>query len=232
MVQCGWWPGTESNRRQPYPVDSQQSNPAPPLEKPALSATKRNQRLASVCSPTVEAASERSPDSQTLVPPESSKLTIKPGEPFNAKSCLRLDGFPESGVCDTRLAMGARLTLTLIWNLLNRRQGCAWPTTAYLASKLGVTRQTVSGYITELVEAGYIKVEKRRRDGQRFASNVYLLLWRDEYHSLLHIGAEPKKLDGVCSLGPEKLRQLKPCQDSPCQREAVSVKPDIERKVT
>ena len=126
--------------------------------------------------------------------------------------------------------MGARLTLTLIWSLLNRKQGCAWPSTAYLSSKLGVTRQTVSGYITELVEAGYIKVGKRRREGQRFASNVYLLLWRDEYQSLLHIGAEPRKLDGVCSLGPEKLPQLEPCQDSPCQRQAVSAKPDIEHK--
>ena len=85
-----WWPGTELNRRrqpfraalsQSHPADSKQSNPAQPLEKPALSATKRNHRPASVCSPKVEAAAEPSPDSHTLVPPESSKLTIKPGDP-------------------------------------------------------------------------------------------------------------------------------------------------------
>ena len=126
--------------------------------------------------------------------------------------------------------MGARLTLTLIWNLLNRRQGCAWPSTVYLSSKLGVTRQTVSGYITELVEAGYIKVGKRRREGQQFASNVYVLLWRDEYKSLLRIGAEPQKRENAHSAGPEKPLQLEPCQDSPCQRQAVSAKPDIEHK--
>ena len=41
------------------------------------------------------------------------------GDPFNPKSCLRLDGFPETAVCDTRLSMGARLTLMLIeWHAL------------------------------------------------------------------------------------------------------------------
>jgi len=91
--------------------------------------------------------------------------------------------------------MGARLTLTLIWSLLNRKQGCAWPTTAYLSSSLSVSRQTVSGYVAELAAANFIKVERRRRQGQRFASNVYRLLWRNEYHSVLRIGAEPKALD-------------------------------------
>ena len=174
----------------------------------------------------MEAAAEL----HTPLPPESSKLTIKPGDPFNPKKCLRLDGFPEAGVCDTQLSMGARLTLTLIWSLLNRKQGCAWPSTAYLSSKLGVTRQTVSGYLADLVEAQYIKVEKRRREGQQFASNVYVLLWRDGYKSLLRIGAEPQKHENAHSAGPEKPLQLEPCQDSPCQRQAVSAKPDIEHK--
>jgi len=94
----------------------------------------------------------------------------KTGEPFNPKRLLRW-GFPETGLTDKSLSMGARLLFVVLWTFTNRKSGKAWPTQQTLSKKLGVGRQTVNIYIQELVRSAYIAVEKNRGSG-RFASNA------------------------------------------------------------
>ena len=55
------------------------------------------------------------------------------------------------------------------------RNACAWPSIKTIALDLKMSRSTVKRAISDLVRAGYVEVEYRRRDnGSKTASKYYL----------------------------------------------------------
>lgn len=106
------------------------------------------------------------------VPPEENEA-LEPNTLVIEDEVLR-KGFtsaPNYILEDTKLSIAARFTyitlLSFAW-----QQGSCFPGQTKLASKLGVTDRAVRKYLTELIEAGYLKVARRGLG----KTNVYHLL--------------------------------------------------------
>lgn len=54
------------------------------------------------------------------------------------------------------------------------RRGVAYPSRALMCRDLGITKDTLTKYLKQLTERGYVRVEKNKRQG-RFSNNVYFL---------------------------------------------------------
>jgi len=76
---------------------------------------------------------------------------------------------------DTSLSIGARHTYTVLCGMEGVNGEAPFPGLPTLAKKLDCIRETVQGYIKELVKAGLVEVVHRRKNGQ-FLSNEYRLL--------------------------------------------------------
>ncbi len=77
---------------------------------------------------------------------------------------------PNGVLSDTSVSLGARMTLITLMQFAWNRD--AFPGQGTLSKMLGVTDRTVRDYLTELKDAGYIKVYRRGR-GQ---TNVYRIV--------------------------------------------------------
>ena len=73
----------------------------------------------------------------------------------------------------TELSMGAKLTYSVLANCCNGRDH-AWPSQAYLAKCLSISVRTVQRHLKELVNAGFIKIDKKYLMGQ--TRSIYIFL--------------------------------------------------------
>lgn len=73
------------------------------------------------------------------------------------------------------LTRDAKILYVCLMVYVNNKFQC-WPSYSLICRNLGMTDKTLTKYINELIEKGYIKCEQNRENGQRFANNIYTIL--------------------------------------------------------
>lgn len=98
----------------------------------------------------------------------------------------RGDGFVALpvGIMDLDLSPGAFRTLVELCRMANA-EGFCWPALRHLSERLGRSKSAISGYISELRDAGLIETaEQRTANGYNYRLKYRVTFWRDWRASL------------------------------------------------
>lgn len=88
---------------------------------------------------------------------------------------------PQLLMMDRRLSIGAKALFCYISSIAGSAPNpefggpASWPTRERICADLGINKDTFTRYLRELREFGYIRVEQKRVDGEKFGRNVYII---------------------------------------------------------
>ena len=95
---------------------------------------------------------------------------------------------------DTELTPNAKLLYAEITALCNEKGYC-WATNEYFANLYGVSKTSISKWISNLIQKGYIYSEIIYKDGTKEILNRYLKIVKDTIEEKLNRGIEEKLKD-------------------------------------
>lgn len=100
---------------------------------------------------------------------------------------------------DTELTPNAKLLYAEITALCNEKGYC-WATNEYFANLYGVSKTSISKWISSLIQKGYIYSEIIYKDGTKEILNRYLKIVKDPIEEKLNRGIEEKLKDNNTSI--------------------------------
>ncbi|MDQ5910891.1 MAG: hypothetical protein QG599_2988 [Pseudomonadota bacterium] len=86
---------------------------------------------------------------------------------------------PARAVCDTRLSRGALLVLNAL-GIYGDLNGWCWPSQGTIAKCIKLHRTSVTKYITELEQLGYIEKKRQAQEGKGEINSLYRILFDGE----------------------------------------------------
>ena len=92
---------------------------------------------------------------------------------------------------DTEITPNAKLLYSEITALCNE-QGCCWATNEYFANLYGVSKTSISKWISSLIQKQYIYSETIYKEGTKEILNRYLTIVKDPIEEKLNRGIEEK----------------------------------------
>lgn len=127
---------------------------------------------------------------------------------------------PQLIMMDRSISIGAKALFCYISSIAGSNPNpefgapASWPSRERICADLGIGKDTFTKYLRELREAGYIRVEQKRTDGEKFAHNVYIIC---------EIIDTPSSLPDPC---PKKSDTVNPCPKKPDTANPCPEKPD------
>jgi hypothetical protein len=76
-------------------------------------------------------------------------------------------------VTNNKLSVGARLLMVILRSFVGPRENSCFPGRDHLCDVLGANKDTVTKWLQELKDAGYLKITQEKGKGSRFSKNVY-----------------------------------------------------------
>lgn len=100
---------------------------------------------------------------------------------------------------DTEITPNAKLLYSEITALCNE-QGCCWATNEYFANLYGVSKTSISKWISSLIQKKYIFSETIYKEGTKEILNRYLTIVKDPIEEKLNRGIEEKLKENNTSI--------------------------------
>lgn len=124
---------------------------------------------------------------------------------------------PQLVMIDRRLSIGAKALFCYISSIAGSAPNpefgapASWPSRERICADLGIGKDTFTKYLRELRDAGYIRVEQKRAEGEKFSNNVYVIC---------------EIIDSPPPLPPDEPCPKKPDTDEPYPKKPDTEKPD------
>jgi hypothetical protein len=99
---------------------------------------------------------------------------------------------------DTEITPNAKLLYSEITALCNE-QGCCWATNEYFANLYGVSKTSISKWISSLIQKQYIYSKTIYKEGTKEILNRYLTIVKDPIEEKLNRGIEEKLKENITS---------------------------------
>jgi DNA-binding transcriptional ArsR family regulator len=77
-------------------------------------------------------------------------------------------------VCNNKLSIGARLLMVVLRSFVGFKENSCFPGRDHLCDILDINKDTLTKWMKELKDAGYVKVEQKKLNGSKFGKNTYI----------------------------------------------------------